>query len=135
MAEHQGNVDRESVIARVLRPLGTKPLTQEQAKQAAKLLNVHWTTVYRLRRRFLADPVASAVRPRARGPKVGKRRLGSPPGVLSDHCSSPPVVDSRTLVRRRGLGVTPIWITNNAAKTAADSAITQNEAPSTPESR
>ena len=77
MAEHKGIVDRESVIARVLRPLGTKPLTQEQAKQAAKLLNVHWTTVYRLRRRFLADPVASAVRPRARGPKVGKRRLGN----------------------------------------------------------
>jgi putative transposase len=84
MAEHKGIVDRESVIARVLRPLGTEPLTQEQAKQAAKLLNVHWTTVYRLRRRFLADPVASAVRPRARGPKVGKRRLGSPAKAIVD---------------------------------------------------
>src|ERR1700686_4048741 len=84
MAEHKGIVDRESVIARVLRPLGTEPLTQEQAEQAAKLLNVHWTTVYRLRRRFLADPVASAVRPRARGPKVGKRRLGSPAKAIVD---------------------------------------------------
>ncbi|MGN8139160.1 hypothetical protein ACTJLC_31220 [Paraburkholderia sp. 22099] len=68
----------------MLRPLGTAPLTQKQAKQAGKLLNVHWTTVYRLRRRFLADPVASAVKSRARGPKTSKRRLGSPAKAVVD---------------------------------------------------
>lgn len=47
----------------------------KQARVASKLLNVHWTSVYRLRRRFIANPVASAVAPNARGPKVGGTRL------------------------------------------------------------
>ncbi|EON18679.1 TniA-like transposition protein [Cupriavidus sp. GA3-3] len=39
------------------------------------MLGIHWATVYHLRRRFLADPVASALIPYDRGPKVGKPRL------------------------------------------------------------
>ncbi|WP_350030207.1 hypothetical protein [Caballeronia sp. GAWG1-1] len=31
--------------------------------------------MYRLRKRFLADPVTSAVWPRERGPKAGNNRL------------------------------------------------------------
>ena len=45
------------------------------AKQAGKLLDLHWTSVYRLRTRFLAHPVASAVRQRERGPKSGQHTL------------------------------------------------------------
>nr|WP_256983510.1 Mu transposase C-terminal domain-containing protein [Caballeronia sordidicola] len=68
----------------MLRPLGTQPLSKAQALQAAGLLNVHWTTVYRLRKRFLADPVISAVRPRERGPKAGSRRLGARTELIVD---------------------------------------------------
>ena len=48
-------------IARVLRALGAGPMQRQQAERAAQLLGVHWTTVYRLRARFLRDPVASAL--------------------------------------------------------------------------
>ncbi|KWR88391.1 transposase [Cupriavidus sp. IDO] len=68
---------RELAIARVLRPLGRAPLTRKQAENAGKLLGIHWATVYHLRRRFLADPVASALIPYDRGPKVGKPRLAA----------------------------------------------------------
>lgn len=68
---------RELAIARVLRPLGTAALTRKQAESAGKLLGIHWATVYHLRRRFLADPVASALIPYDRGPKVGKPRLSA----------------------------------------------------------
>jgi hypothetical protein len=51
--------DRASTIAKVLRPLGKRPLSREQAARAAQLLWVHWTTVYRLRARFLADAAAA----------------------------------------------------------------------------
>ncbi|WP_176071252.1 hypothetical protein [Piscinibacter koreensis] len=40
--------DREQRIARVLRPLGTAPLSREQAERAGQLLGLHWTSVYRL---------------------------------------------------------------------------------------
>ncbi|MCY1292303.1 hypothetical protein D9M70_415200 [compost metagenome] len=66
---------RERAIVRVLRPLGTAPLTRKQAENAGELLGIHWATVYHLRRRFLADPVASALIPYDRGPKVGSLRL------------------------------------------------------------
>ena len=61
------------MIASVLRPLGSDPLTREQAHVAAHLLDVHWTHVYRLRRRFLASPVTSSVTPRKTGRKPGHR--------------------------------------------------------------
>jgi putative transposase len=64
--------------------LGTKPLSMQQARAASKLLNVHWTSVYRLRRRFLANPVASAVAPNARRPKVGGTHLAKAEEVLDD---------------------------------------------------
>ena len=47
--------ERELSIARILRPLGTQPMSMEQAHRAAQLLEVHWTSVYRLRKRYL-DP-------------------------------------------------------------------------------
>ena len=54
MSSSAAITEREIKIASVLRPLGNGPLTREQAPLAAQLLNVHWTHVYRLRRRFLA---------------------------------------------------------------------------------
>jgi len=65
--------EREIQIADVLRPLGTSPLTRDQALTASNLLNVHWTHVYRLRKRFLASPVVSSVAPRKTGRKPGPR--------------------------------------------------------------
>src|SRR5258708_14663124 len=76
--------DRENTVARVLRPLGSGPLTKAQALKAAQLLDVHWTTVYRLRQRFLVNPVASAVKPRERGPKTGGRRLSERAELIVD---------------------------------------------------
>jgi len=111
--------DREATIARILRPLGTGPLSRSQARLAANLLSVHWTTVYRLRKRFLADPVASAVRPRARGPKAGNNHLGSRAEVIMDDVLTTwlpgqrqlahPLADLTLEIRRRctEAGVTP----------------------------
>lgn len=76
MADASVTDDRAAKVASVLRPLGRGPLSREQAVLASRLLGVHWTTVYRLRRRFLADPVASSVAPHRRGPSVGGGRLG-----------------------------------------------------------
>lgn len=67
--------ERELAIARVLRPLGRGPLSRKQAEYAGKLLGMHRSTIYRLRQRFLADPVASALSPYDRGPRSGKGRL------------------------------------------------------------
>ena len=58
---------REIQIARILRPLGQAPMTRAQAERAGQLLHVHWTTVYRLRRRFLRDPVTTSLVPNASG--------------------------------------------------------------------
>ncbi|MDW9250221.1 integrase core domain protein [Burkholderia cepacia] len=57
----------------MLRPLGNGALSRQQAERAAQLLGVHCTTVYRLRRRFLADPVASTLEPRQPGRATGGR--------------------------------------------------------------
>jgi putative transposase len=76
MLEFSSVSDRDTRIAQVLRPLGTTPLTREQAVRAAQLLGVHWTTVYRLRARFLSNPVTSSLSPRKRGPRTGFRSLG-----------------------------------------------------------
>ncbi len=74
---NQGPFDREASIARVLRPLGRGPLTLRQARRAGQLLGMHWASAYRLRRRFLADPVASSVKRAKPGPKEGARRLSA----------------------------------------------------------
>jgi putative transposase len=50
-------------------------MTRRQAVRAGQLLGVHWTTVYRLRRGFLADPVATAVASQLGGPDPGGRQL------------------------------------------------------------
>ena len=67
--------EREVQIARVLRPLGRGPMRREQAERAAQLLGIHWTTVYRLRARFLADPRTSALVPDAGGRRGEPWRL------------------------------------------------------------
>lgn len=67
--------ERAVKIAQVLRPLGRQPMRRDQAERAAQLLGVHWTTVYRLRRRFLRDPVASSLLAKAPGRPKGSRRL------------------------------------------------------------
>jgi putative transposase len=84
MAKKVDVPDRAATIARILRPLGTRPLTREQAKQAARLLDVHWTTIYRLRRRFLRDPVSSSLKPSDRGPRTGSHRLAPPVEAIID---------------------------------------------------
>ncbi len=68
---------RERAMVRVLRKLGTGPLSRKQAEMAGALLGIHWSTVYRLRRRFLANPLASALIPHNRGPKMGSQRLAA----------------------------------------------------------
>ncbi len=78
MTKEDRPTEREIGIARVLRPLGAKPMTRSQAVVARKLLGLHWTSVYRLRRRFLGDPVASSVAPMLRGPKPGDKRVAPP---------------------------------------------------------
>ncbi|MEO7128971.1 MAG: hypothetical protein ABI040_08950 [Rhodoferax sp.] len=73
MTSASGASDRAIRVASVLRPLGKDPLTREQALAASKLLGVHWTHGYRLRRGFLASPVASSVAPGKKGRKTGMR--------------------------------------------------------------
>lgn len=75
MDEPQVPGEREFQIARILRPLGRAPMSRVQAELAGRLLGVHWSTVYRLRKRFLADPVASSISPRGSGPRAGDRLL------------------------------------------------------------
>lgn len=75
---------RAAKVADVLRPLGRGPLSKKLAVLAANLLGVHWTTVYRLRRKFLQNPVASAVAPKRRGPSKGDRRLGGAVDTVID---------------------------------------------------
>lgn len=89
--------EREFAIARVLRPLGNRPLSKTQAQVAAHLLGVHWTTVYRLRRRFLEDPVASSIVPKNAGPDPGGTRLDQRVDEIID------IVLSRWLPRQREL--------------------------------
>lgn len=88
---------RDIAIARVLRPLGTKPMTKAQAVRAGQLLGVHWSTVYRLRRRFLTDPVATAVAPLPPGPDPGGMKLDTQVEEVID------AVLSRWLPRQRFL--------------------------------
>lgn len=75
MAKDERPSEREMRISRVLRPLGNKPMSRAEAKLAGELLGLHWASVYRLRRHFLRDPVASSVASKDRGPKPGSKRL------------------------------------------------------------
>lgn len=75
MAVRRASTEREFQMAKMFRALGTGPLSLKQAKAAAKLLGISWSSVYRLRKRYLAHPVASSVRPQAPGPTSGTRSL------------------------------------------------------------
>jgi hypothetical protein len=57
MSETQCLSERDIRIARVLRSLGTAPMTRQQAERAGRLLGLHSSTVYKLHRRFLRHPV------------------------------------------------------------------------------
>jgi len=80
----QAITEREIKIASILLPLGSGPLTREQAVVASKLLGIHWTHVYRLRRRFLANPVASAVLPAKPGRKSSPRLDPRAEAIIED---------------------------------------------------
>lgn len=71
----EGPTARDAQIAKLFRTLGNAPLSLSQAKTAAQLLGISRSSVYRLRRRYLANPVASSVRPKPPGPAVGARLL------------------------------------------------------------
>lgn len=75
MAKTDEPRERDYQIAKVLRTLDKGSLSRPAAEAAAKLLGVHWTSIYRLRRRFLEDPVAAAVQPRPPGPTTGFRHV------------------------------------------------------------
>ena len=79
-----GSFEREGSIARVLRPLGRGALTLQQARHAAQLLGVHRSSIYRLRRRLLADSVASSLEAGKAGPRRGGRRLSTRVEVVID---------------------------------------------------
>lgn len=101
--------DREARIARVLRPLGSASMSREQAKIAGQLLGMHWTSVYRLRKRFARDPVASSLIPRI-GLSRPSRLTPAIEGVIEDVLQqwmlrerelAHPVQDLHTEIRRR----------------------------------
>ena len=111
MAPSRTLTEREIKIARILRPLGSGPLRREQAARAAQLLGVHPSTVYRLRRRFLRDPVAFSLLPDDSGRLREPKRLPAPlEAILTDVVErwlprqrelAHPVLDTHTEVRSR----------------------------------
>ncbi|MFV8598599.1 Mu transposase C-terminal domain-containing protein [Ralstonia pseudosolanacearum] len=111
MSDSAALTEREIEIARVLHPLGTKPMTRSQAAMAARLLGVHWTTIYRLRQRFLQNPVASSLVAGKRGRLNEPHRLETPvEAIVQDvvehwlpqqrHLAHP-ILDSHVEIRRR----------------------------------
>jgi putative transposase len=111
--------EREIAIARVLRPLGTGPLQRSQAERAAQLLGLHWTTIYRLRARFLRDPRTSSLVADRGGRRAEPERLARlVEGVVTEVVSqwlpaqrflAHPILDTHMEVRRRcnALGLKP----------------------------
>lgn len=111
MQESPPATAQEIRIARVLRALGRGPLRRDQAERAAQLLGLHWTTVYRLRARFLRDPVTSSLKPEQRGRRSDPHRLSAEVEVVvADVVErwlprqpdvAHPVLDAHMEVRRR----------------------------------
>ena len=85
MAQRRDSDERTARIANVLRTLGDRGTTLQQAKTAAALLGVSWSTLYRLRRRFQRDPVTSSLNPNLPGPSVGARTLAADAERVIDH--------------------------------------------------
>ena len=119
MDESNPITEREIQIARVLRPLGTGAMSRAQAQRAAQLLGLHWTTIYRLRTRFLRDPRTSALVADQGGRKSAPTRLsGAVEAVVSEVVTrwlpaqrfvAHPILDAHMEVRRRcsALGLKP----------------------------
>jgi hypothetical protein len=57
MKQEPASSECELSIVQILRPLGTQPMSMERAHRAAQLLEVHWTSVSPLRKRYLEDHV------------------------------------------------------------------------------
>ncbi|GAB7540446.1 transposase [Cupriavidus sp. 8B] len=68
---------RELAAAQIFCPLGQAPLTRKQAALAGQLLGLHSSSVYRLRRRFLEDPVTASLLPSPSGPRQGQYMLSN----------------------------------------------------------
>lgn len=119
MHEPSPITEREIEIARVLRPLGRGALARAQAERAAQLLGVHWTTVYRLRVRFLRDPRTSSLVADAVGRKRDPHRLDPAVEAIVTEVVSQwlpkqrllahPILDTHMEVRQRchALGLKP----------------------------
>jgi len=73
-----------------LRPLATSPMTMKQAEKAGCLLGIHWATVYRLRRRFLVDPVASRSSPCRGVRRPSASHHGPPMSSVAPRMERPP---------------------------------------------
>jgi len=81
MADANERRSRVEKVASMLRPLRRGRSRENRPLSLGQLLGVHWTTVYRLRRRFWADPVASSVAPYQRGLTPGCGRVGDTGGA------------------------------------------------------
>src|ERR1019366_1476492 len=66
---------RVELLNSLIRPTLEHPFDKNQAEQIAQLLKVHWTTVFRYRRRLLIADTATAVVGRKRGFPAGSTRL------------------------------------------------------------
>lgn len=68
------NWNELSERASILRSAGKGPLTRAQAHRLAKRLSVHWTTVYRWRRRLDQTDLVTSLKDLERGSPVGTKR-------------------------------------------------------------
>src|SRR6516164_7565876 len=84
MVKKENLSDRETIIARILRTLGKDPMTRAQAKQAARLLDVHWITITRdqrgISREFGLFRHDDAIELEFRGPFRSFDERCAPPG-------------------------------------------------------
>ncbi len=69
--------ERVEQIDALVRPTLEQEFGKIQAQEIAKMLRVHWTTVYRYRRRLLDQEIASAVVGRSAGFPSGSTRLSA----------------------------------------------------------
>jgi putative transposase len=69
------NWTRIEFVSALIRPTLESALPMSEARNIADQLNIHWTSVYRYRRRLLAAGTATALLGRVRGYPTGSSRL------------------------------------------------------------
>ena len=69
--------DRIALIDALVWPTLEQEFGKIQAQEIAKKLQIHWTTVYRYRRRLLEQELASAAVGRSPGFPIGSNRLSA----------------------------------------------------------